>query len=176
MPYRRRAFSGRRRGSSLGRIVNSMKNVVDVTASTGTTLAAHVIANAVASPSATTANEVERGCIIKAIYCNFDFCGLAASGILQRTFAYLIKNPGTNLTLPGASVVGTSNEKKFVIRQWQFMTMRNQDGNNPNHWEGWIPIPKRYQRMGTDDLWQLAFEVDATAGHSSAQFIYKWYT
>ncbi len=166
----------RRRGSSLGRIVNSVKNTVDATASTGTSVAASVLVNSVADPSATTANHVERGCLIKALWISFDVCGLAASGVLQRTVLYLIKNTGTNLTLPSAFAVGTSNEKKFVIRQWQFMTMRNQDGNPPNHWEGWIPVPKRYQRMGIDDLWQLAFEVDAAAGHFAVQCIYKWYT
>ncbi len=166
----------RRRSSSLGRIVNSVKNTVDATASTGTSVSATVLVNSLADPSATTANEVERGCLIKALWISFDVCGLAATGVLQKTGLYLIKNTGTNLTIPGVFSVGTSNEKKFVIRQWQFMTMRNQDGNAPNHWEGWLPIPKRYQRMGIDDLWQIAFETSTAAGHFSVQCIYKWYT
>ncbi len=55
------------------------------------------------------------------------------------------------------------------------MTMRNQDGNPPFHWEGWIKVPKRYQRMGTDDTFRLAFQTTTAAGHISAQLIYKWY-
>ncbi len=148
---------------------------MDTTASTGTTLQNALIAKAVTSPAPTTTNDVSHGCIIKAIWCSFDVCGLAATGVLQRTVVYLIKNPGDNLTLPGGFSVGSSNEKKFVIKQWQFMTMRNQDGNVPMHWEGWIKLPRRYHRMGTDDTWRLAFQTDAAAGHFSAQFIYKWY-
>ncbi len=86
-----------------------------------------------------------------------------------------MKDPGSNLTPPSAFAVGTSNEKKYVIKQWQVMTMRNQDGNPPFHWEGWIKIPKLYRRNGADDLWSISFMCDAAAGHFSAQFIYKWY-
>ncbi len=157
-------------------VINSVKNVADFTASTGTTQVLSNIVIAKDSPVTTGQNEVQRGCIIKAVWCSFDVCGLASTGVLQRTALYLIKNPGTNLTLPGVFVVGTSNEKKFVFRQWQVMTMRNQDGNPPFHWEGWIKIPKRYQRMGTDDRLQLAFETTTGVGHYSGQFIYKWYT
>ncbi len=85
-----------------------------------------------------------------------------------------MKNPGDNLTEPSCFAVGSSNEKKFVFRQWQFMTMRNQDGNTPVHWEGWVPVPKLYQRMGTDDLFTFSFMTDSAAGHYSGQFIYKW--
>ncbi len=170
MPFRRRAFSRRR----IGPIINSIKNVVDTTASTGTTIQQALVAKAVNNPASTTANDVSNGCIIKAIWCSFDVCGLGATGVLQRTNCYLMKNPGDNLTEPSCFAVGTSNEKKFVIRQWQIMTMRNQDGNVPFHWEGWIKVPRRYQRMGTDDTWQFSFMTDDAAGHFSAQFIYKW--
>ena len=54
--------------------------------------------------------------------------------------------------------------------------MRNQDGNVPYHWEGWIRIPKRYQRMGTDDIWQLTYQcTSALTGLISVEFIYKWF-
>ncbi len=173
MPGRRRVSYGRR---GMRPIINSVKNVVDLTSSTGTTTQSLIIAKAKDSPVTSVSNDVQRGCIIKAVYLSFDVCGLAATGVLQRTVLYMFKNPGANLTIPSAFAVGTSNEKKFAFRQWQFMTMRNQDGNSPNHWEGWIPIPKRYQRMGTDDLLELIFTVDAAAGHLSMQAIYKWFT
>ncbi len=157
-------------------IINSIKNVLDTTALPSTTLQASTIAIAKDTPVTAQANEVQRGCLIKAVWCSFDFCGLAGTGIIQRVGVYIIKNPGNNLTLPGAFTVGSSNEKKFVFRQWQIMTMRNQDGNPPFHWEGWIKIPKRYQRFGTDDQLNFAFETTVLTAHMSAQFIYKWYT
>jgi len=156
-------------------IINSIKNVLDNTASIGSGTANIVIAKAVNTPLSTVASDVSNGCIIKALWCSFDVCGLAGTGTLQRTGLYIIKNPGDNLTESGPFAVGASNEKKFVFRQWQFMTMRNQDGNSPNHWEGWIRIPKRYQRMGTDDVLKLVFANSTAAGHLSCQFIYKWY-
>ncbi len=170
MPYRRRAFS---RG--MRPVINSMKNVVEDAQSTGTTLQATNFAKAVNTPLSTSATDVSQGCIIKAIWINFEVCGLAATGVRQKTNLYLIKNPGNNLTDPGVFAVGTSNEKKFIIKQWSFQTMRNQDGNPPNHWEGWCKVPKRYQRMGTDDTWKLVFATDSAAGHYTSEIIYKWY-
>ena len=156
-------------------IINSIKNVVDLGVSPDTTQANLLIAKAVNTPLSTVVNDVSNGCVIKAIWVSIDACGLAATGITNRIAFYLMKNPGDNLTGPNPFSTGSSNEKKFIIRQWQFMMMRNQDGNPPFHWEGWIKIPKRYQRMGTDDTWKLEYKFSAVGGHISSQFIYKWY-
>ncbi len=157
-------------------VVNSIKNVISGQGGMTTTETAIEIAKAVDTPvSATGPTEVSQGSVIKAIWVSLDVCGLAGSGVLQRTGIYLFKNPGANLTIPSTFSVGTSNEKKFVIREWQYMTMLQTEGVNPNHWEGWIKIPKRYQRMGTDDLWQLVHEVSGATGHIVTKFIYKWY-
>ncbi len=172
MPYRRR---GSYRRSNLGAIVNSIKNVVNSTLGLTTTLQQVPLVLAVNSPVSTTQNEVSNGCLVKAIWLSIDFCGLAATGILQRASVYLAKNPGNNLTMPDAFAVGTSNEKKFVFKMWTQMTMRNQDGNPPYHWEGWVKIPKRYQRIGTDDQISIFAEVDSATGHFSVEAIYKWY-
>ncbi len=56
---------------------------------------------------------------------------------------------------------------------WSYMTMRNQDGNPPYHWEGWVKIPKIYQRMGTDDTWQFVFGNNSGLGHGAFNVIYK---
>ncbi len=165
----------RRKGFFPRGLVTSIKNVVDKTASTGTTAALIVLAKAVNTPLSTVNTDVANGCIIKALWLSIDVCGLDATGVLQRTAFYLIKNPGDNLNEPSPFSVGTSNEKKFIFKQWQVMTMRNQDGNPPFHWEGWIKIPKRYQRMGTDDTIILSHVTSSAAGHLSLQTIYKWY-
>ncbi len=134
-----------------------------------------ILAKAVTAPSNTIDTDCHRGGTIKAIWISLDFCGLAASGVQQNTIVYLIKNPGANLTEPGPFAVGTSNEKKFVFKMWSQMTMRNQDGNPPYHWEGWVKIPKRYQRMGTDDTIVLVFGADTSTGHIFVNCIYKEY-
>ncbi len=157
-------------------IVNSIKNHVSVSGALSGTLVEHDIAKAVTSPSPTVATDVSHGCIIKAIWITLDACGTAASGVANSFSAYIFKNPGDNLTAPLPFSVGGSNEKKFIFKQWQAMTMRNQDGNNPYHWEGWVKVPKRYQRMGTDDILTLVIACTASVtGLMSAMFIYKWY-
>ncbi len=146
----------------------------DVEAVTTTTQTAII---AITKNTATLAvkEEVERNCHIYRIWLSVDVCGLAGTGALQRQTFYLFKNPGNNLTAPGAFTIGSSNEKKFVIKVWSPMTMRNQDGNPPYHWEGWIRIPRIYQKFGADDQLQLIFEADTLTGHMSWQAIYKWF-
>ncbi len=165
----------RRRYRGVRPTVNSEKHQVEKVIAVTSTNTVEIIAKAVTAPSNTVDTDCHRGGHIKAIWISLDFCGLAASGINQITGVYLMKNPGANLLPPSVFGVGTSNEKKFVIRMWTAMTMRNQDGNPPYHWEGWIKIPKLYQRMGTDDTWVLVYGTDAFLGHGFHNCIYKEY-
>lgn len=171
MPYRRAVSSRKLRLVT----INSEKHVLSFATSITSTITVQLVAKAVTAPSNTIATDCHRGGQIKAIWVSADVCGLNASGVNTRIAFYLIKNPGDNLTEPGTFSVGTSNEKKFVIKQWHAMLMRNQDGNPPYHWEGWIKIPKRYQRMGTDDTWQIVTGMSSGTGHGAFQFIYKEY-
>jgi len=171
MPYKRGGFSRKLRLVT----VNSEKHIVDDATSITTTNVVRLIAKAVTAPSNTIKTDCHRGCQIKAVWVSIDFCGLAASGINQRISAYLMKNPGDNLTEPGGFSVGASNEKKFVFKMWFAMTMRNQEGNPPYHWEGWVKIPKRYQRMGTDDTLNIVYGANTATGHGFHNCIYKEY-
>ncbi len=171
MPGRRYT---RRRG--MAPIINSIKNVHNEAFGLTGAVVGKNLAKAVTSPSPTVTSDVSHGSVIKAIWLSLDFCGIGGSGVLNVCRAYLIKNPGANLTAPSVISVGSSNEKKFVIKMWSYMGMRNQDGNPPYHWEGWIKIPKRYQRMGTDDTWLVGAEcTSGLTGHCSFEAIYKWY-
>ncbi len=157
-------------------IVSSIKNVVISAIGITGTAQAVIIAKAVTSPSPTVTSDCSHGSIIKAIYLMIDGCGLGGTGVQNNIDFFLWKNPGANLSFPSPRSVGSSNEKKFVFRQWHFMAMRNQDGNVPFHWEGWVRIPKRYQRMGTDDLLEIIVTTTtALTGHFSFTAIYKWY-
>ena len=172
MPYRRRgSFRGKRFAP-----LKSIKNSATFVGSIGTTQVSQTIVTATANPLSTAADEVENGCQIKAIWISLDLCGLAATGVLQQTGAYLFKNVGANLTAPTPFTPGNSNEKRFIVKEWSAMTMRNQDGNPPYHWEGWVKIPKYHQRMATDDLWTIEMIQDTAAGHFAVKFVYKWFT
>ncbi len=174
MPARR--FMGRRRSFGLRPVINSIKNMPNGSIPLDTTQQSVDLAKAVNAPSNTVSTDTAHGSVIKAIWLSLDVCGLGASGGLVRSLTYIMKNPGANLTPPGSFSIGTSNEKKFVIRTFSAMLMRNQEGNPPVHWEGWIKIPKRYQRMGTDDTWVLSSGLNSGTGHLMWQAIYKWYT
>ncbi len=172
MPYRRRVSY--RRG--MAPVVNSIKNIHNAQFGISAALFTVDLAKAVTSPSPTVTNDVSHGCVIKAIWISLDVCGLGGTGVLNTFHAYLMKNPGANLTPPLPISQGGSNEKKFIFKSWTEMIMRNQDGNLPYHWEGWVKIPKRYQRMGTDD--EISYNIACTSGvtgHASISAIYKWY-
>ncbi len=171
MPYRRRAFS---RG--IRPVINSIKNQVPKAIGTTATITTLIVAKAVNTPLSTVDSDVSNGCIIKAIWLSVNGCGLGGTGVQNNMNFYLMKNPGNNLTPPAPNSWGTSNEKKFIFKSWQFMIMRNQDGNVPFHWEGWIKIPKRYQRMGTDDVLSVSvLNTSPLTGHFALEAIYKWY-
>ncbi len=171
MPYGRRGSSRKLRLVT----INSEKHVVNFKEALSTTIDVSLVAKAVTAPSNTVPTDCHRGGHIKAIWISLDFCGTGTSAQNNVIAVYLIKNPGDNMTEPGVFAVGSSNEKKFVIKQWSYMAMRNQEGNPPYHWEGWIKIPKRYQRMGADDTWQLVSGQDGEFGHLFCQAIYKEY-
>ncbi len=171
MPYRRGGFSRKLRLVT----VNSEKHIVDKVEGLTSVNTDTLVAKAVTAPSNTITTDCHRGGHIKAIWVSLDFCGLGTSGANNRVGVYLIKNPGDNLTEPGVLAAGGSNEKKFIFKMWSQMVMRNQDGNPPYHWEGWVKVPKRYQRMGTDDTIRLISGISAETGHLFVNFIYKEY-
>ncbi len=171
MPFRRRR---NRYGFNL-RPVDSIKHIKYAVETPGIAVQQTVLAKAVDNPITATVTECKNGCTIKNMFISLDFCGLAGSGVSQTTTCYLMKNPGNNLVAPVPRTEGSSNEKKFIFKTWNYMTMRNQDGNPPYHWEGWIKIPRRYQRMGVDDQIILVFATDTAAGHLSVMALWKSY-
>ncbi len=134
-----------------------------------------ILIKAVDNPTNIVQEDVQKGAIVKAIWISLDACGLGGTGVLNMFDAYLIKNEGANLTPPLPISYGASNEKKFIFKTWGGMIMRNQDGNAPVHWEGWVKIPKRYQRFGADDLLQLVSMSSASlTGHAGYRWLFKW--
>ncbi len=174
MPFRRGGFSRRK---NLGTIVNSIKNnfnqVDGVLASTNLVL---TLAIAKDSPVNSIANDVKRGCLIKAIWLEWWYYGKSVGDVSDIVDAYLIKNEGNNLTPPNPGTVGTSNEKKFVFKEWKGLAGTKTTGGVPYKQQGrWFKIPKRYQRMGTDDRLQFILR-SPTTGSNCIECIYKWYT
>ncbi len=171
-----RRFGGFRRGPRP--VINSIKNQPnEFTAGPAGTNTFVLIAKAVNTPVSTVATDVSQGCLIKAVWVEL-WARQAATTIVGVTTgfdAYIWKNPGANLTAPTPGSVGTSNEKKFVFKSWKGLLAASTEGGQNYTWKGWLRIPKIYQRMGTDDLLQLVFNITGVAGLVCTNFIYKWY-
>ncbi len=163
---------------NLGSIINSNKNVVsNFTAATAGTKTSIPIADAQDSATLAVVEDVERGCSIKAIWVEFwvSATAEAAVGVTHGIDMYLFKNPGQNLTSPIPGTVGSSNEKKFVFKIWKGLIGARTQGFQPYSWKGWIRIPKRYQRMGANDRWQIIFQSTGVNVLVCNNFVYKWY-
>ena len=90
-------YSTRRRFRPLT-VVNSLKNVREESFGISGTNTESIIAKAVNTPLSTVNNNVSNGCIIKAVWIVIDVCGTAGSQVTNSFGAFLMKNPGANLT------------------------------------------------------------------------------
>ncbi len=177
MPFRQRGSYGKPR-QRLGNIVDSNKNVVSFfDAFTTGVNNIRDIAEAQDSATLAVADDVERGCIIKAIWMELWIWSttIVADGVTSGFDAYIMKNPGNNLTPPLPGTTGTSNEKKFIFKTWKGLTSTRSQGAPPYSWKGWIKIPKRYQRMGANDKILLNFTATGANALACQNYIYKWY-
>ncbi len=174
MSFFPRRQSRRRRGS-MRPIIVSIKNDVDiisaVAASTNLQLDLAIADDVHATATRTS---VVNGCQLKAIWIEFWYYGLSAGETNDIFDAYLMKNPGNNLTPPNPGTIGSSNEKKFIIRSWRGLAGLKSLGGYPYRQQGrWFKIPRRYQRIGTDDRWQFVIR-SPTTGNICFKAIYKW--
>ncbi len=139
MPFRRRGFSSGSRRSSLGLVINSNKNVVsNFTSATAGTKTSIPITDTQDSAVLSVVEDVERGCVIKAIWVEFWVSATteAAVGVTHGIDMYLFKNPGQNLTSPIPGTVGSSNEKKFIFKIWKGLIGARTQGFQPYSWKG----------------------------------------
>ncbi len=170
-----RYYTKNRRFPRLGNIVNSIKNnlntVQGISASTNKTIDIAIASDA---HDTTSSSSVTNGSKIFRIWVEFWYYGLSASETNDIIDLYIWKNPGNNLTAPNPGTVGTSNEKKFVFREWKGLAGLKSAGALPYSFRGWIKIPKVYQRMGTDDRFQIIVR-SATTGNFCIETIYKWF-
>ncbi len=146
MPYHRR-------GMAL-RPINRIKHVFDTSATLGanTTL---LLAIADTREDATLANNgVKPGSKINGIYLRVEVASNEAIdlGAIPNVYMAVYKNPGNNITLPAANVVGASDAKRFIIHQEMSMIENKGQGSNPRTlFNGVIVIPKGMRRNGPDD-------------------------
>ncbi len=122
-----------------------------ITAGTGETSG---LANSKDSPVLGNPSEVLTGSTINGIYLKLE-ANATSSAALANFYMYVIKNPGGNLTLPEANVVGSSDDKRYVIHQEMIMFQQQTNSNPRTVFNGVIAIPRGYRRFGPNDFLQV---------------------
>ncbi len=151
MPFRRQS-----RGMAM-RPVNRIKHVIDVQTSAVLDTAVNVVlADTTDTPTLAATSSVETGSKINGIYLKVE--AYARTDVnLANMYMMVFKNPGNNLTFPNANVVGSDDNKRYVIHQEMVMMEQKVNGNPRTLFNGVIVIPRGYRRNGPDD--QLAVQL-----------------
>ncbi len=155
------------------RPVNRIKHVIDN--QQGIPLGTQpviVMAKAVDAPLLTNTDEVIIGSTINGIYLNIEGYATTA-GALANIYILVMKNPGNNLTVPFANLVGKDDNKKFVIHQEMKMLEQSVNGNPRTIFNGVIVIPKHYRRMGPKDRIIVAYHAPGVDTNVCTQCHYK---
>ncbi len=144
------AFRRFNRGNNL-RPVNRIKHVVDSQFATAVaTVVDTVLIGTTDTPTLAAVSSVETGSKVNGIYLKVEAYP-TSSAALANGYLMVFKNPGGNLTLPAPNVVGSDDNKKYVIHQEMVMFQKQTDGNPRTIFNGVIAIPKGYRRNGPND-------------------------
>ncbi len=149
-------FFNRRGGSSL-RPVHRIKHVVDLQFATlGGAIFDLDLITAVDDPVLANTAEVETGSKVNGIYLHLEAVNIEATqGVLPNAYMMVMKNPGNNLSFPNPNVVGSDDNKRFIIHQ-EMVMFQKQAGSNPRTlFNGVIVLPRGYRRMGPNDTLEL---------------------
>ncbi len=137
------------------RPVHRIKHVIDASAvlAKDTQLNQSLVL-AVDAPTLGNITQVETGSKVNGIYLKVEVASNDAIdlGAIPNCYLMVFKNPGGNLTMPNANVLGTNDNKRFVIHQEMIMLQNAGQGSNPRIlFNGVIVIPKGYRRFAPND-------------------------
>ncbi len=112
------------------------------------------------------------GAVIKAVHLDVSYQSTAASSD-QMDF-YVAKRPAGSLPMPPAGITGGDPARRFIFYESTGINP-DDDGAGPTKRQGWLMVPKRYQRMGEDDI--LLLKANAAGIYDlCVKVIYKWRT
>ncbi len=159
------------------RPINRIKHVVDNSAQIAqATAGSFTLAIANDDPVLANTTEVLTGAKINGFYIRFEIASNEAIdlGAIPNVYLMVSKNPGGNVTMPGANAVGSSNNKRFVIHQEMSMIENKGQGSNARTlFNGVVVVPKGMRRMGPNDIWQVRTLCPALATVQCLQAHYK---
>ncbi len=143
----------RRNRGNLLRPVHRIKHVVDSQFATPLNVPVDtVLIESVDAPVLANVREVETGSTVNGIYLRVEVVNTGVTGVLANAYMMVFKDPGGNLTFPNPNVVGSDDNKKYVIHQEMVMLQMVDNSNPRTLFNGVIVIPKGYRRMAINDL------------------------
>ncbi len=160
------------------RPVHRIKHVVDSQFATAVGTPVNVtLIFSVDAPVLANTTEVETGSKVNGIYLKVEVSA-TTSAALANYYMIITKNPGNNITIPGANVVGADDNKRFVIHQEMVMLQKEPTadslGGNPRTvFNGVIVLPRGYRRFGPGDTLVATFLSPGVTTDSCLQCHYK---
>ncbi len=136
----------------------------------------NTLAVAVDAPTLPNRPDVETGSTINGIFLTVEAVASESSTTATpNIYMMVMKNPGGNLTFPNGNVVGSDDNKKYVIHQEMVMINAIDGGVPRNIFKGVIVIPKHMRRFAPNDVLQMQIFVPSTgvALNVCAQCHYK---
>ncbi len=103
------------------------------------------------TPSLAVTKAVQTGSTVNGIFLTVEVVNTGVAGVLANCYFLIMKNPGGNLTIPGANQVGISDNKRYVFHQEMVMLQMVDNSNPRTLFKGVVVIPKGYRRMGPND-------------------------
>jgi len=137
------------------RPINRIKHVVDIQSALVIGVQnVNTLSSTTDTPTLAATNSVETGSKVNGVYLKVEAVA-TSSAALPNMYIAIVKNPGNNLTFPNANVIGSNDNKRYVIHQ-EMVMLQKQTGSNPRTiFNGVIAIPRGYRRNGPQDQLQI---------------------
>ncbi len=127
-----------------------------------------------AFPLLADVDKVVTGSSISSIFCNIQVA-TTGTAALANVYAAFYKNPGNNIVLPNANVIGSSDTKKLFFHQEMLMVEKNTTAFPRTLFKGVLIIPRGMRRMAADDKIGLLLFAPGVNFDYCVQCIYKEY-
>ncbi len=124
-------------------------------------------------PVISSPSQVITGSTVNGIFLTVEVVNTGVTGVLANAYMMVMKNPGGNLTFPNPNIVGTSDNKKYVIHQEMIMLQMVDNSNPRTLFKGVIVLPRHMRRFGPNDLLQLAIFSPGVEISGCSQVHYK---
>ncbi len=124
------------------------------------------------APVLANPQQVETGSTVNGIFLTVEV-NATSSAALANVYFYIAKNPGNNLSLPEANVVGTDDNKRFVFHQEMVMLQQVTNSNPRTLFKGVIGIPRHFRRNGPADRLNIRIFTPGVAVNYCIQAHYK---